>query len=99
MCEYLSTDSMKSISAGDGVSGRATGVLTRRGASGEMAPNLGGAGVVESVVCWIGTVGTGSMEDPGASSGGEALQGGRGFATVGAGRGTVGGVGSDRSKP
>ena len=54
-------------SAGDGDSGGAPGVLTHRGASGGRVPSKGGAVVTASVVCWIGTVGTGSMEGPGAT--------------------------------
>ena len=70
-------------------------MLTRRGASGGRAPSKGGAGVASPVACWIGTVGVGSMKDPGETCEGEALRGGRRFCAVGAGRGTVDGVGSD----
>ena len=65
--EYRLTDSRNSSSAGDGVLGRETGVLTRRGASRGTVPNKGGSGVAASVLCWIGTVGTGSMDGPGAT--------------------------------
>ena len=67
VCEYHSTDSRNSSSAVEGVSGRAAGALTRRGASQGRVPSKGGAGVAASVVCWIGTVGTVSMEGPGAT--------------------------------
>ena len=79
---------MNSISAGDGISARAAGVMIRRGVSGGREPSKGGAGVAELMAYWIGTVVTGSMED----CEGEALRGGRGFRAVGAGRGAVGGV-------
>ena len=61
VCEYRSTDWKNSISAGDGVSGKVAG------ASGGRVPSKGGAGVTASVVCWIDTVGTESMEGPGAT--------------------------------
>ena len=51
LCENRSTDSMNSISVGDGISGRAAGVLTRQGASGGRAPSKGGAGGAASVAC------------------------------------------------
>ena len=85
--------------AGDGVSGRTAGVPTRRGASGRRVTSKRGAGVAASVVCWIGTVRTGSMEDPGATWQGEALRDGRGFRAVVAHRATAGGVGPDWAKP
>ena len=103
VCAYQSKDSIKSISAGDRISGRVAGVLTRRsaygGASGGRAPSKGKAGEAASVLCWIVTVGTGSIEGAGDACEGEALRGGRRFRALGAGRGVVGGVGSERSKP
>ena len=98
-CEYRSTDSMNSIYDGDGILARAAEVLVRQGASGGSAPGRIGAGVAALVACWIGTVGTGSMECPGETSNGETLRVRRGCRGMGAGLGTVGGVGSVRSKP
>ena len=96
---YRSTNSINSISAGDGISGRAAVVLARRGPSGGRVPSKDGVGVTASVVGRIGTVGTGSMGGPGESSEGEIVRGGRGVRAVGAGRGAVGGVGCERAKP
>ena len=62
-------------------------------------PSKDGTGVAASLTCSIGTVGSGSMEGPGETCEGEALRGGPDFRAVGAGRGTVGGIESDRSKP
>ena len=74
-------------------------MLTLRGVSGGRVPSKGGAGVAESLVCWIGTVGIGSIEDPSATWEGETRPGDHGFREVRARRGTAGGVESDWSKP
>ena len=69
-------------------------MLARRGASGGRVLSKGGAGVTAPVVGRIGTAGTGSMH-----SEGEVARGGRGLHAVGAGRGTVSGIGCERAKP
>ena len=59
----------------------------------------GGVDVTATVVGRIGTVGTGSMEGREKNTDGEVVRGGRGLRALGAGRGTVGGVGYERAKP
>ena len=88
-----------SISGGDGISGREAGVLVRRRASEGSVPRRGRTGVTAPVVGRIATVGTGSMKGRGKPSEGEVIRGGRGLRVVGAGLGTVGGVGCERAKP
>ena len=90
---------MDSISAGDGVSGRAARLVRRGGCSGGSAPNKEGASVAASGMSWFGTVGAGSTEGSGAPSESVVLRGGRVNHTVKAGGQKAVGVRSDLSKP
>ena len=90
---------MNLISAGDGISRRATGLLARRGTCGRNVPSKGREVEATSVVGRICTVGTGLVGGRGETSEGKVVRGGHGLYAMGAGRETVEGVGCEQAKP